>query len=104
MALEEMGYLVKEACDGHDASLFLGEISPNLIITDLLMPGKDGVELIREVRHDHKGIPIIAISGGAKLVPDTYLKLAHTLGADHILAKPFTPQELLYVVDQALGK
>jgi CheY-like chemotaxis protein len=57
------GYIVWEACNGKEASQLLEQFVPDLLITDLLMPEKEGIELIQEVRRSHPKIPIIAISG-----------------------------------------
>jgi CheY-like chemotaxis protein len=100
--LENAGYAVQTVADGNEASRFLGEIVPHLIITDILLPKKDGLELIQEARRDHPGIRIIAITGGSKVEPDTYLRIAKSFGADQLLAKPFSSQELLRMVEQVL--
>lgn len=67
----------------------------DLIITDLIMPEKEGIETIMEVRKMNPAIKIVAISGGGKVGPDNYLVLADALGANATLKKPFSGQELL---------
>jgi len=57
------GYAIREARNGKETSQLLEQFVPDLLITDLLMPEKEGIELIQEVRRSHPKIPIIAISG-----------------------------------------
>ena len=75
---------------------------PDLVITDILMPQKEGIETIREIRAVLPGTPIIAISGNAEPRAD-YLKMAQTFGASAILAKPFDPTVLLELVNRLLS-
>jgi CheY-like chemotaxis protein len=103
MALEKAGYMVMEACNGKEASQLLGHLVPDLLITDLFMPEKEGIELIQEVRQRHPKIPIIAISGAHSGQSELYLKMARSLGADYILAKPFPLSTLFQTVKQALS-
>ncbi len=102
--LRQEGYVVWEARNGKEASQLLGQFVPDLLITDLVMPEKEGMELIREVRTLHPKMPIIAISGAQAAQPGSYLKMAKSLGANYELAKPFTPGELLGLVIEALGE
>ena len=80
----------------------LEQFVPDLLITDLLMPEKEGIELIQEVRRNHPKMPIIAISGAQTDKTGIYLKMAGSLGADYVLAKPFALKDLLNTVKQAL--
>ena len=102
--LEEEGHLVNEAADGEEGLAQLQSTPIDLVITDIFMPHKEGIETIRELRRQFSGVKIIAISGGGRqscLEPP--LSEAKLFGAHHILAKPFTPQELVTVVNTALG-
>jgi CheY-like chemotaxis protein len=101
--LERPDYVVHEASDGDEASRFLQEASPDLMITDLIMPGKEGLELIQEVRRNHPFAGIIAISGMTKSDPEFNLKMAQALGANCILAKPFTYQMFIGAVENVLA-
>ena len=74
----------------------------DLIVTDLIMPHKEGLELITELRRDFPGVRIIAISGGGRLGPEEYLPIARKLGALHTLAKPFDRKDLLEAVEDVL--
>ena len=103
--LEEEGHLVDEAADGEEGLAQLQSTPIELVITDIFMPHKEGIETIRELRRQFPGVKIIAISGGgrqSRLEPP--LSEAQLFGAHNILAKPFTPQELLTVVNTALGQ
>jgi DNA-binding NtrC family response regulator len=78
------------------------EIKPDLVITDMVMPEKEGVETIMELRRTMPGIKIIAISGGGRVSSADYLLLAKKFGAFATLAKPFSREELKTVLDKAL--
>ena len=76
----------------------------DLLITDLLMPEKDGIETIVEIRRKNERLPILAISGGGKYgARDELLRMAQRLGATATLQKPFTREQLIAVVDQCLA-
>jgi CheY-like chemotaxis protein len=102
IVLKQAGYFVQSVCNGNEASLYLNQSLPDLLITDMSMPQKAGNQLIEEVRINHPAIPIIAVSGAPTAQPGIYLKIAKSLGADFILAKPFSPDKLLQKVKQAL--
>ena len=74
----------------------------DLVITDILMPGKDGIELITELLEKKPDVKIIAISGGGSCEPQLYLASSKYLGASLTLAKPFRREELLQAVNQLL--
>lgn len=102
--LKEAGYNVWVARDGNEASRLLSQWAFDLIITDIAMPEKAGTVLIQEVRTHHPAIRIIAISGALTAQPGIYLRMANSLGADYILAKPFLPGDLLHLVTRALSE
>jgi len=76
---------------------------PHLVLTDLIMPGTEGVELIIELRRRHPGVKIIAMSGGGRNSPDAYLLAAQLLGAARTLPKPFANPELLATIQAVLN-
>ena len=93
------GHEMFDVEDG-DEGLRLVQIDrPALVITDILMPQTDGLEVIRELRRDALRIPTIAISGGHEI----YLRMAKRLGASATLVKPFRPADLLRAVDALLA-
>jgi DNA-binding NtrC family response regulator len=92
------GFTVIAAMNGQQASQLLEDSKPDLLITDLLMPEKDGVRLITETRTTHPEMPIIAMSGGQSAFSPVFLEAASTLGAAYTLEKPFKSEELLDLV------
>lgn len=74
----------------------------DLVITDMIMPGKGGMETILELREEWPEAKIIAISGGDSLGPQPYLEVAEGFGAVRIFSKPFDVQELLKAVKEML--
>lgn len=101
--LKSSGYEISEAPNGKVALRLCKEKQADLIITDLIMPEKEGIETIVEIKRDFPEIKIIAISGGGQSDPETYLALAKKLGAERTLAKPFEMKELLKTVEELLG-
>jgi CheY-like chemotaxis protein len=102
MVLEGAGFLVDQAEQGATGMQLLRAHAPDLVITDILMPQKEGIETIREIRSLLPRVPIIAISGSAEPLAD-YLKMAQAFGASAILAKPFDPTVLLDLVNRLLS-
>jgi len=76
----------------------------NLVITDLIMPDGDGIETIMFLKKEVPSIPIIAISGGARNGPESYLPIAETLGAAFVFEKPFDRREFLAAIHTCLSK
>ncbi|MEQ8194099.1 MAG: response regulator [Rhodospirillales bacterium] len=101
--LESENHRVTEAADGVEAGKIFRRESFDLVITDIIMPDKEGLETIREFKQFRPETPIIAISGGGRFRTDAYLKFAEELGADHTLNKPFTDDDLLALVKTCLG-
>ena len=100
--LEKAGYQVLEAPDGNVGIENFREQSADLIITDILMPEKEGLETIMEIRRESPDVKIIAISGGAKVGPFTYLKLAERFGAERVFSKPLEMRQLLQAIRELL--
>jgi CheY-like chemotaxis protein len=100
--LEYAGHTVHAVDNGRDALRSVGENEPDLVVTDIVMPDSDGLEVIRILTSDHPRIRIIAISGGGMIHRTTYLDLAHLLGADLTLQKPVLPSDLVFAVTELL--
>ena len=113
MVLESVGHDVKVASNGDEAVELQHSEPADLIITDVIMPGKNGVDTIKELRQEFPGIRIIAISGGGSVqsteyVPEAitttaYLAAAKEAGADMVFTKPFERNVLIQAVDDLLG-
>lgn len=103
--LEQAGYDVEVAPDGAVGVNMYRENPADLIITDILMPEKEGWETITELRRDFPDVRIIAISGGGeKTGPYSYLMLAKRFGAEHVFTKPVKKEELLRAIRGMLGQ
>ena len=99
--LERAGYEILEAGDGREGSRMLDGV--DLVITDLLMPEVDGVNLLGMIRREGLTVPVIAMSGGGKVDSKSYLDVARALGAFATIAKPFELDHLLSTVRDALA-
>jgi DNA-binding NtrC family response regulator len=100
--LEQEGYEVVTAGDGNEAKVRWYETNPDLLITDIVMPEKEGLDLILELQRDTPNIKVIAISGGDRIEPEYYLELAQIIGAYKTMAKPFNPKDLLNTIAEVL--
>jgi len=101
--LTREGYEVEHAANGKVGMKVCREQEIDLIITDIIMPEKDGIEMILELRNDFPQLKIIAISGGGRLGPDGYLEMAQKLGAHKTFFKPFNRREILDAVRDLLN-
>jgi len=101
--LEKNGYEVLSAENGRSGLKLFYEKGADLIITDLIMPEKEGLETITELHQKAPGLKIIAISGGGRIRPEDYLQLSESLGADRSFKKPFNSKELLSAVSALLA-
>ncbi|MCF8216585.1 MAG: response regulator [Chlorobium sp.] len=96
VTLQKAAHTVFEVDNGKAGLEFLqGSPEIDVVITDLIMPEKEGIETIMEIHRQYPAIKIMAISGGGKVGPDNYLVLADALGAHTTLKKPFSGKELL---------
>jgi len=96
------GFEVVAAADGRRVAAILSERRIDLVITDLVMPERDGIETITDLHYSHPRLPVIAISGDVPINRDLYLKLAEKLGASRVLAKPFKMDQLVAAAREAL--
>ncbi len=93
--LTPLGHEVHEVGDGDAALAALRTFPANIALVDLFMPGREGIETIREIRQLHPGVRIVAMSGGSPKTGMSFLHVAAKLGAHRTLSKPFTAEELL---------
>ena len=106
--LEDGGHDVVEAPAGSEGinlfhSLAVGPEPADLVLTDILMPGKSGYDTIFEIRDSGAEIKIIAMSGGGGADPKYFLWMSKFVGADQVIAKPFRAERLLEAVDGCLA-
>lgn len=97
MLLESEGFAVSLAADGEEALRLQRAVPADVVITDIFMPGKEGIETIYELRKQFPQTKIIVISGGSRAKGD-YFGVARELGAVKTFKKPFAPDELLEAV------
>lgn len=103
--LNAEGYEVVTADNGQLAYHMLKDSHFDLLITDIIMPEMDGLELIKQVKKLRQEIKIIAMSaGGNKFTTDVYLDPAQTFGADQRINKPFDLDELVAKVKELIGE
>jgi DNA-binding response OmpR family regulator len=104
MMLGNAGYETESVSNGEEAVNKFKEKNYDLLITDVVMPEKDGVAAMLELRSSLPGIKIIAMSGGGVIPPETYLEVAAKLGASKTFTKPLNTRELLNAVKELIGE
>ncbi|THF81712.1 response regulator transcription factor [Cohnella fermenti] len=100
LTLTKEGYVVLEAADGEAASLALETDNVHLAVVDVMMPGKDGLELCREIR-EHYDLPVILLTAKGELRDKEH---GFDSGADDYVVKPFEPRELLFRIKALLRR
>jgi DNA-binding NtrC family response regulator len=100
--LERAGFDVESTGNGRQAIENYQSDRIDLVITDLIMPDTDGLEIIQGVRGKNPAARILAISGGGRVQAEEYLSVARKFGAVEVLPKPFASQDLKAAVDRAL--
>jgi CheY-like chemotaxis protein len=96
------GYEVIDAPDGKEGLRLYREAPTDLIITDIIMPEKEGIETIIELKRDFPDVKIIAISGGGQIAPEACLHLAEKLGVQRTFTKPVPRQDMIKAVKELL--
>lgn len=104
MILEDELYEFAEAANGLEAQALLEKMPFDLIITDVIMPDCDGIELVMAVRRKLPGIKVIVMSGGGRMRACHYLDLAGKLGAARVFEKPFDTAALRQTVQELLSE
>jgi CheY-like chemotaxis protein len=102
-ALELAEHEVVVANDGQQGITSYQSGKFDLVVTDIIMPEKEGIETIIELRQHNPAVKIIAISGGGRTSNEIFLDVAKKFGAVDVLAKPFTPKQLLASVKKVLA-
>lgn len=103
LMLERAGHGVEEAEDGDQGWEKFSTMRPDLVLIDIIMPNREGVETIAELRQLDAHTPIVAMSGGGQVNGTVFLELARRLGATRTLKKPIRSAQLLAVLEECLG-
>jgi DNA-binding NtrC family response regulator len=103
LVLTDGGFNVLLTSNARDGLAILKSQKVDLVITDIIMPEIEGIELITKLKRNHPALPIMAISGGGWSRNTDFLKFARKLGAKVVLAKPFRRDALLDAVNRALA-
>ena len=100
--LEKAGYEVLLASNGKEGMALFEQHAADLVITDIIMPDKEGLEIILEMKRQRPDLKIIAISGGGRISPESYLECATHFGASRVFQKPFKQKELVAAIDELI--
>ncbi len=100
--LSDAGYAVAVAENGIEGMKLQQQNPADLILTDIIMPDMEGIEVITELRKKYPATQIIAMSGGGRINADQYLTIAQRLGAQRAFVKPFKSGEMLAAVRELL--
>jgi YesN/AraC family two-component response regulator len=101
--LEKAGYEVDIASNGSEGLEKIESSPPDLLVTDIVMPEKEGLELILYLRRKNPGLKIVAISGGGRFNYEGYLTSAKLLGADLIFQKPLVHKEFIQAISDLIN-
>jgi len=102
--LTQDGHGVLQAENGAEATKIASDPAPDLAVVDMLMPERDGIETIRDLRGRWPGVKLIAVSAGSRgLEPSLLLRAAKAMGADAALEKPVDHANLLKLIGELLG-
>jgi len=102
--LEKAGYEVDLASNGQQGMELFEKDKADLVITDIIMPDKEGLEIILEMKKRRPDLKIIAISGGGRISPESYLECATHFGASRVFQKPFKQKELVSAVNELIAQ
>jgi CheY-like chemotaxis protein len=103
LTLTHFGHQVIEARNGKEGLQMYTSADPDLIITDIVMPEKEGLEVLMALWHRQPPVKIIAMSGGGRVSAAVYLQSATLLGAARVLQKPFSNDDLLAAINEVLA-
>jgi DNA-binding NtrC family response regulator len=103
LALKKAGFDVVEADNGDEVMARDDLDDIDVVVTDILMPGKDGIELLMELRERVPDLPVIAISGGGRVSSEDYLETASVMGAVAVFNKPFNEKLLIEKIESLVA-
>lgn len=101
--LADLGYHVVVADDGERGLRLFRSEKPDLVITDIIMPEKEGIQTIMEMRREQPSTKIIAVSGGGRIGNTDFLKVARSMGANDVIAKPVDPDDFAARIKRCLS-
>lgn len=101
--LTSSGHEVVEAVDGADPVVAKSLGNVDAVVTDVIMPNREGMGILLQCKERHPGLPVFVISGGGRIGRAEYLETAQALGADAVFAKPFDERDLLAAIEGALA-
>ena len=102
--LTGLGHEVRQAENGKEGMSMIQEARPDLVITDIMMPEMDGLEILMQLRSTHDSVPVIAISGGMRSLPVNFLQQAKLFGARYVFEKPVALDVLRNAVTELLAE
>jgi YesN/AraC family two-component response regulator len=100
--LNQFDHSVVEARNGKEGMELFLRANADLVITDIVMPEKEGLEVVKEMRKMVPSVKIIAISGGGRVNPTDYLRMAKFMGAAKVLEKPISSDSLIGAINEVL--
>jgi YesN/AraC family two-component response regulator len=100
--LEKAGHEVDLASNGREGIELFKKEPVDMVITDIIMPDKEGLEIILEMKNAQPELKIIAISGGGRISPESYLECAKHFGAARVFQKPFKQNDILSAVKELM--
>jgi len=101
LMLQDAGHTTVTAADGREAVDMMASRKFDIVLTDLLMPERDGLEFIADIRKNHPAVRIVAMSGGGHIARDSYLRIAKGFGAHVLLPKPFDHAAVIGAIEAA---
>lgn len=101
--LEKYGHTVRIAADGEAGLAAIAAAPPDAVFLDILMPRKEGLETLRELKRQFPEVAVIAMSGSMMRDRNDFLSIATKFGADAVMRKPFTPEDLLIALQSAFA-
>ena len=102
--LTSLGHEIMQAENGKKGMSMIQETRPDLVITDIMMPEMDGLEILMQLRSTHDSVPVIAISGGMRSLPVNFLQQAKLFGARYVFEKPVPLDVLRNAVTESLDE
>lgn len=93
--IQQAGFVTYTACDGEEGLEKFVRYYPEIVIVDIIMPRKEGIETIMEIKQYDPNVKVVAISGGGEIHALTHLKMAKLLGADYTFKKPLNFDKFL---------